>query len=194
LQAQTSKSQIIGLANTGQDAINSIKQAAEFGILKKQKMAALLIFLTDVKGIGLDTAQGLLTTTGFYWNRTPETRVWSERFFKLHGAMPTMVQASVYSAISNYLKAVTMAGTDDSAAVRAELGEMTIDDFFTKDGRVLPNGLMSHDMYLVEVKKPSESKGPWDLLKVIRTIPANQAWIPLSESKCPLLRKDHTAG
>lgn len=191
LQAQSSGAEVIGLANTGQDAINAIKQAATFGITRHgQRLASLLIFLTDIKSIGLQTGQGLLTTTAFYWNRNDATRQWSERFFKAHGTMPTMVQASVYSAIHTYLEAVKKAGTDDSDAVRAQLGKMTINDFFVHGGHILVNGLMKHDMYLVKVKKPSQSEGPWDLLEVVDTIPADKAWIPLSQSKCRLVGKE----
>ena len=188
LQAQSSGADVIGLANAGQDTVNAIKQANQFRIVQSgQKLAGMLVFITDVHSMGLDIAQGLQFTTAFVWNQNDETRAWSERFYERHGAMPTMVQAGVYSAVTNYLKAVKETGTDDSDTVRAKLGEMTLNDMFVKNGSILPNGTMLHDMYLVEVKKPSESESEWDLLRVVSKIPAEQAFIPLSESKCPLV-------
>lgn len=188
LQAQSSGADVIGLANAGQDTVNAIKQANQFRIVQSgQKLAGMLVFITDVHSMGLDIAQGLQFTTAFVWNQNDETRAWSERFFERHGAMPTMVHAGVYSAVTNYLKAVKETGTDDSDTVRAKLGEMTLNDMFVKDGSILPNGTMLHDMYLVEVKKPSESESEWDLLRVVSKIPADQAFIPLSESKCSLV-------
>lgn len=188
LQAQSSGADVIGLANAGQDTVNAIKQANQFRIVQSgQKLAGMLVFITDVHSMGLDIAQGLQFTTAFVWNQNDETRAWSERFYERHGAMPTMVHAGVYSAVTNYLKAVKETGTDDSDTVRAKLGEMTLNDMFVKNGSILPNGTMLHDMYLVEVKKPSESESEWDLLRVVSKIPAEQAFIPLSESKCPLV-------
>lgn len=188
LQAQSSGADVIGLANAGQDTVNAIKQANQFRIVQSgQKLAGMLVFITDVHSMGLDIAQGLQFTTAFVWNQNDETRAWSERFFERHGAMPTMVHAGVYSAVTNYLKAVKETGTDDSDTVRAKLGEMSLNDMFVKNGSILPNGTMLHDMYLVEVKKPSESESEWDLLRVVSKIPAEQAFIPLSESKCPLV-------
>ncbi|MFO7527817.1 MAG: ABC transporter substrate-binding protein [Marinobacter sp.] len=188
LQAQSSGADVIGLANAGQDTVNAIKQANQFRIVQSgQKLAGMLVFITDVHSMGLDIAQGLQFTTAFVWNQNDETRAWSERFHERHGAMPTMVHAGVYSAVTNYLKAVKETGTDDSDTVRAKLGEMTLNDMFVKNGSILPNGTMLHDMYLVEVKKPSESESEWDLLRVVSKIPADQAFIPLSESKCPLV-------
>ncbi|MBD3641577.1 MAG: ABC transporter substrate-binding protein [Marinobacter sp.] len=188
LQAQSSGADVIGLANAGQDTVNAIKQANQFRIVQSgQKLAGMLVFITDVHSMGLDIAQGLQFTTAFVWNQNDETRAWSERFHERHGAMPTMVHAGVYSAVTNYLKAVKETGTDDSDTVRAKLGEMTLNDMFVKNGSILPNGTMLHDMYLVEVKKPSESASEWDLLRVVSKIPAEQAFIPLSESKCSLV-------
>ncbi|WP_372985739.1 ABC transporter substrate-binding protein [Marinobacter sp.] len=188
LQAQSSGADVIGLANAGQDTVNAIKQANQFRIVQSgQKLAGMLVFITDVHSMGLDIAQGLQFTTAFVWNQNDETRAWSERFHERHGAMPTMVHAGVYSAVTNYLKAVKETGTDDSDTVRAKLGEMTLNDMFVKNGSILPNGTMLHDMYLVEVKKPAESESEWDLLRVVSKIPAEQAFIPLSESKCPLV-------
>ncbi|MCR8914379.1 ABC transporter substrate-binding protein [Marinobacter panjinensis] len=188
LQAQSSGADVIGLANAGQDTVNAIKQANQFRIVQSgQKLAGMLVFITDVHSMGLDIAQGLQFTTAFVWNQNDEARAWSERFFERHGAMPTMVHAGVYSAVTNYLKAVEETGTDDSDTVRAKLGEMTLNDMFVKNGSIMANGSMLHDMYLVEVKKPEESESEWDLLRVVSKIPAEQAYIPLSESKCSLV-------
>lgn len=188
IQAKASGAEVIGLANAGGDAINTIKQAQSFGIVDQgQQLAGLLIFITDVKALGLKTAKGLKFTTAFYWDRTDATRKWSKRFFEKHGAMPTMVHAGTYSAVTTYLKAIKKAGTDDSDAVRKAMGNMTINDMFTQGGHILPNGSMVHDMYLVQVKSPEESKGPWDLLKVLDTIPGEKSYISLSESACPRL-------
>ncbi|MDN6321023.1 MAG: ABC transporter substrate-binding protein [Marinobacter sp.] len=188
LQAQSSGADVIGLANAGQDTVNAIKQANQFRIVQGgQKLAGMLVFITDVHSMGLDIAQGLQFTTAFVWNQNDEAKEWSERFSERQGAMPTMVQAGVYSAVTNYLKAVKEAGTDETEAVRATLGEMTLNDVFVKDGKIAANGSMLHDMYLVEAKKPSESESEWDLLKVISRIPADQAYIPIDESKCSLV-------
>lgn len=188
LQAQSSGADVIGLANAGQDTVNAIKQANQFRIVQSgQKLAGMLVFITDVHSMGLDIAQGLQFTTAFVWNQNDETTAWSERFYERHGAMPTMVHAGVYSAVTHYLKAVEETGTDDSDTVRAKLGEMTLNDMFVKDGTIMANGSMLHDMYLVEVKKPEESESEWDLLRVVSKIPADQAYISLSESKCPLV-------
>lgn len=188
IQAKSSGAEVIALANAGADTVNAIKQANAFNIVAGgQQLAALLMFITDVKALGLKTAQGLKFTTAFYWAQDKEARKWSKRFFEKHGAMPTMVQAGVYSATLSYLKAVKKAGTDDSDAVRKALGNMTINDIFVDHGDILPNGLMMHDMYLVQVKSPEKSSGEWDLLNVLETIPGEKAFIPLSESKCALL-------
>lgn len=188
LQAQSSGADVIGLANAGQDTVNAIKQANQFRIVQSgQKLAGMLVFITDVHSMGLEIAQGLQFTTAFVWNQNEETKAWSDRFNKIHGAMPTMVQAGVYSAVTNYLKAVKEAGTDETEAVRAKLGEMTLNDMFVKGGKIAPNGSMLHDMYLVEAKKPSESESEWDLLRVISKIPADQAYISMEESKCSLV-------
>ncbi|HET8791359.1 MAG TPA: ABC transporter substrate-binding protein, partial [Modicisalibacter sp.] len=188
IQAKSSGAEVIALANAGSDTVNAIKQAHSFGIVEQgQQMAGMLVFLTDVKALGLETAQGLQFTTAFYWDRTDKAREWSQRFFEKHGAMPTMVQAGVYSATLSYLEAVKKVGTDDADAVREALGNMTINDMFVQGGDILPNGLMTHDMYLVKVKSPEQSEGPWDLLEVVATIPGEKAFIPLSESACPLV-------
>src|ERR1035438_3969477 len=190
LQAQSSGAQIIGLANAGGDTINAIKQAREFGIGQKgQRLVGLLIFDTDIKSLGLNVAQGMQFTSGFYWDRDDATRAFAKRFFALHKAMATMAQAGAYSAAMNYLKAVKAAGTDDPDAVIAKLKSMDISDFFAVHGKIRIDGRMVHDMYLMEVKKPSESKGEWDLLKIIKTVPGDEAFMPLSESTCPAVKK-----
>jgi branched-chain amino acid transport system substrate-binding protein len=189
LQAQASGAKIIGLANAGADTINAIKAAQEFGVVQAgQKIAGLLVFLTDVHSLGLEAAQGLQLTTGFYWDRDDETRAWSKRFFDRTGAMPTMVQAGVYSSLMHYFKAIEATGTDDTATVRAKMGEMPINDFFARNGHIRADGRMVYDMLLAEVKSPEESKGPWDYYKILRVIPGEEAYGPLSESTCPLIK------
>ncbi len=188
LQAQSSKAKIVGLANAGLDTTNSIKQAAEFGIVKGgQKLAGLLMVLSDVHGLGLETAQGLVLTEGFYWDRDDKSRAFGERFMQRTGRMPNMIQAGTYSATLSYLKAVKAAGTKDSDAVAKKLKELPVDDAFAK-GKVLENGRMVHDMYLFEVKKPSESKKPWDYYKQLATIPGDKAFFTAKESGCPLTK------
>ncbi|MGJ4913526.1 ABC transporter substrate-binding protein [Bradyrhizobium sp. HKCCYLRH2060] len=188
LQAQSSKAKIIGLANAGLDTTNSIKQAAEFGIVKGgQKLAGLLMTLSEVHGLGLEAAQGLILTEGFYWDRDDKSRAFSERFMKRTGRMPSMIHAGTYSATLSYLKAVKAAGTKDSDAVAAKLKELPVDDAFAQ-GKVLANGRMVHDMYLFEVKKPSESKKPWDYYKQLATVPGDKAFFSAKESGCPLTK------
>jgi branched-chain amino acid transport system substrate-binding protein len=190
LQAQSSKAKVIGLANAGADTTNSIKQAAEFGIVRGgQKLAGLLIFINDVNTLGLEAAQGLLLTNAFYWDRNDESRAWAERFFQRTGKMPNMTQAGIYSSTTHYLEAVAAAGTDETKAVMEKMRANQIDDFFVKNGKIREDGRMVHEMYLYEVKKPTESKKPWDYYKLVATIPADQAFQPLSESKCPLVKK-----
>lgn len=194
LQAQASKAKIIGLANAGGDTTNTIKQAAEFGIVKGgQKLAALLLFLTDVKAIGLETAQGLNFTETFYWDMNDQTRAFSKRFSARmkNSAPPTMVQAGVYAGVRHYLKALDALGGNphDGVKVVEKMKSMpTEDDLFGK-GEIQPNGRTIHNAYLFEVKKPSESKGPWDFYKLVGTVPGDQAFTPLSDSKCALLKK-----
>ena len=188
LQAQSSKAKIIGLANAGLDTTNSIKQAAEFGIVKGgQKLAGLLMTLAEVNGLGLDAAQGLVLTEGFYWDHDDKARAFSERFFKRTGRMPSMIHAGTYSATLSYLKAVKAAGTKDSDAVVKKLKELPVDDAFA-EGKVLANGRMVHDMYLFEVKSPSESKKPWDYYKLLATVPGDKAFFTAKESGCPLTK------
>jgi branched-chain amino acid transport system substrate-binding protein len=190
LQAQSSKAKVVGLANAGGDTINSIKQAAEFGIVRAgQKMAGLLVFINDVNTLGLEAAQGMLLTDAFYWDRNDESRAWAQRYFQRMNKMPNMVQAGIYSATRHYLEAVEAAGTDETSAVMAKMRAAPINDFFVKNGKIREDGRMVHDMYLYEVKKPSESTRQWDYYKFVATIPADQAFIPLSESKCPLVKK-----
>jgi branched-chain amino acid transport system substrate-binding protein len=194
LQAQASKAKIIGLANAGGDTTNSIKQAAEFGIVKGgQKLAGLLLFLTDIKAIGLETAQGLNFTETFYWDMNDQTRAFSKRFSERlkSGAPPTMVQAGVYAGLMHYFKALDALGGNphDGVKVVEKMKSMPTDDPLFGKGEVQPNGRVIHNAYLFEVKKPSESKGPWDFYKLVGTVPGDQAFTPLAESKCALLKK-----
>jgi branched-chain amino acid transport system substrate-binding protein len=190
LQAQASKAKVIGLANAGGDTVNAIKQGAEFGIMKSgQKMSPLLAFVTDIDSIGLETAQGLLLAEAFYWDLNDDTRAFSKRFMERVKRVPTSAQAGVYSSVTHYLKAVKAAGTTDSAAVMKVMKETPINDFFAKNGRIREDGRMVHDMYLFEVKKPSESKGRWDDYKLLTTVSGNDAFQPLEQSRCPLVKK-----
>src|SRR5690348_1933255 len=190
LQAQASKAKVIGLANAGGDTTNSIKQAAEFGIVKGgQSLAGLLVFLSDVHGLGLDKAQGLVLTETFYWDLNPATRAWSKRFASLDGGKyPTMNHAGVYSAVLHYLKAVDAAKTDDGTKVIAKMKEMPTDDPLFGKGRVRQDGRKIHPAYLFEVKKPAESKYPYDYYKLRATIPADQAFRPEKDGGCPLVK------
>jgi branched-chain amino acid transport system substrate-binding protein len=190
LQAQTSKAKVIGLANAGGDTVNSIKQAAEFGITAGgQKLAGLLVFISDVNSLGLQTAQGLVLTESFYWDQNDETRAWTKRFMAESKKVPTMVQAGVYGEVTHYLKAIEAAKTDDAKAVMAKMRELPINDFMTKNGKLREDGRVMRDMYLFQVKAPSESKYPFDYYKQLAVIPAEQAFRPLSESECPLVKK-----
>ncbi len=189
LQAQASKADVIALANGGSDTSNSLKQAQEFGLTKTAKIAALAIFITDVHAVGPQQAQGLLLTTGFYWDRTDATRAWSQKFFQRHGAMPTMSQAGVYSAVMHYLKAIDAAKTDDAMPVVAKMKATRVNDMFAENGVVREDGRMVHDMYLVQVKAPADVKKPWDYYKVLRTVKGDDAFRPLAESECPLVKK-----
>ncbi|MEO0002935.1 MAG: hypothetical protein RLZZ22_627, partial [Pseudomonadota bacterium] len=189
LKAQSSGAQVIGLANAGGDTINSIKQAAEFGITPKQSLAGLLVFITDVHSLGLKNTQNMYLTEGFYWDLNNETRAWSKRFFDQHKRMPTMVQAGQYSSTMHYLKAVKAINSDDTAKVMAQMKKTPINDFFAKNGKIRDDGRMVHDMYLLQVKKPAESKTPWDYYHVKATIPAAEAFQPLSASRCALIKK-----
>ena len=190
LQAQSSKAKIIGLTNAGGDTINSIKQAAEFGIVKGgQNLAGMLVFLPDVHALGLDKAQGLLLTETFYWDLNDNTRAWSKRFAAANGGkMPSADHAGVYSGVLHYLKAVDAAKTDDGAKVVAKMKELPTDDILFGKGTVRADGRKIHPAYLFEVKKPSESKGPYDYYKLVATIPANEAFRPMAEGGCSLVK------
>ncbi|MEN9316652.1 MAG: hypothetical protein RIS35_3045 [Pseudomonadota bacterium] len=189
LTAQQSKADVIALANGGQDTVNAIKQAGEFGILgSKQIVVPMILFINDVHSLGLKAAQGLMLTEGFYWNRNEKTRAWSRRYFERMKKMPSMVQAGVYSSVWNYLLAIERAGTDEAADVMKALKSVEIDDGLFK-GRIRDDGKFAHDMLLMQVKTPAESKEPWDYYHVRGVIPAEQAALPLSQSKCRLVKK-----
>jgi branched-chain amino acid transport system substrate-binding protein len=190
LQAQSSKAKIIGLANAGGDTTNSIKQAAEFGIVKGgQNLAGLLVFLTDIHALGLPTAQGLILTNTFYWDMNDQSRAFAKRFAERDkGIHPTMVHAGVYASVLHYLKAVEALKSDDGTKVIAKMKEMPTDDPLFGKGTIRADGRKIHPAYLVEVKKPAESKGPWDYYKVRATIPAEQAFRPLNAGECPLVK------
>jgi branched-chain amino acid transport system substrate-binding protein len=190
LQAQSSGAKILGLANAGGDLINSVKQAKEFGLTESgQTLAGLLVFISDVHSLGLETTQGMYLTEGFYWDLDDKSRAWSKGFMDKHKKMPTSVQAGVYSSIYNYLKSVEATGTDDPAAVTQHLRSSTINDPIIRNGKLREDGRLVHDMYLLQVKKPSESKKPWDYYTVKQTIPGDQAFRPLAQSECPLVKK-----
>jgi len=194
LQAQASKAKIVGLANAGGDTINSIKQAAEFGIVKSgQNLAGLLVFITDVKALGLQTAQGLIFTESWYWDLNDTNRKWAARYQAAHPKkiLPTMIHAGVYAAVTHYLKALEAVKSDaDGKAVVAKMKEIPTDDPLFGKGTIRADGRKIHDMYLFEVKKPAESKGEWDLYKLRATIPAAEAFRPLAEGNCPLVVKN----
>ncbi|WNV11186.1 ABC transporter substrate-binding protein [Tardiphaga sp. 709] len=190
LQAQNSKAEVVAFANAGQDTDNSIKQSGEFGLVKGgQKLVGLLMFDTDVHAIGLDAAQGTYLTTASYWNMDDKTRAWSKKFFERTKVMPTMIQTGVYGSVLHYLQAIKAAGTDDPAKVMAKMRELPIEDTFVHGGKLREDGRVIRDMYLARVKKPSESKEPWDYLDIVKTVKGDDAFRPISESKCPLLKK-----
>jgi branched-chain amino acid transport system substrate-binding protein len=190
LQAQASGAKVVALANAGGDMINAIKQANEFGLTRGgQKVVSLLTFITDIQSVGLTATQGLTFVTAFYWNRNDESRAWSKRFFERLKRMPTMAQAAVYSMVRHYLRAVEAAGTDEAEAVMAKMREMPVNDFYAKNGRVRLDGRMVHDMYFVQVKTPAESTEPWDYYKVLETIPGDQAFRPLDQGGCPVVKQ-----
>jgi branched-chain amino acid transport system substrate-binding protein len=186
LQAQASKAQVLGLANAGGDSDNAIKQARQFGVTKSMKLAGLLLSIDDVHAVGLEAAQGLSYTTPWVWTRTPQARAFAQRYMAQLHTMPSYIQAADYSAMLTYLKAVAAAGTTDGAKVMAVLRTMKVDDMFMQGGTLRPDGLMVHDMYLVEVKTPAESKEPWDYERVVETIPGNDAFGPAAAYGCPL--------
>jgi branched-chain amino acid transport system substrate-binding protein len=190
LQAQNSKADVVAFANAGQDTDNAIKQSGEFGLVKGgQKLVGLLMFDTDVHAIGLEAAQGTYLTTASYWNMDEATRAWSKKFFARTKGMPTMIQTGVYGSVLHYLKAIKAAGTDDPSKVMAKMRELPIEDTFVHGGKLREDGRVIRDMYLARVKKPSESKEPWDYLEIVQTVKGEDAYRPLSESKCPLLKK-----
>ncbi len=189
LKAQASGAQVIGLANAGADTINAVKQASEFGITPAQKLAGLLMFITDINSLGLKATQGMYLTEGFYWDMNDETRAWSKRYFDKQKKMPTMVQAGLYSAITHYLEAVKAVNSDDTQKVMAQMKKTPINDFYAKGGKIREDGRMVHDMYLMQVKTPAESHYPWDYYTVRATIPGAEAFEPLSQSRCPLIKK-----
>ena len=190
VQAQGSGAQVIGLANSSADTVNSIKTLNEFGVMgSKQKVVAFTVLINDIHGIGLDTAKGLQFAASFYWDRNDETRAWSRRFFDRTKRMPNMVNAGDYSATMHYLRAVKAAGSDDPDKVMAKMRELPVNDMFASNGRIREDGLHVHDVYVMEVKRPSESKGPWDYYHVRETVPGDKAYRPLSQSACPLVKK-----
>jgi branched-chain amino acid transport system substrate-binding protein len=190
LQAQSSKADVVAFANAGQDTDNAIKQSGEFGLVQGgQKLVGLLMFDTDVHAIGLKAAQGTYMTTASYWNMDDATRAWSRKFFARTGGMPTMIQTGVYGSVLHYLKAIKAAGTDDPAKVMAKMRELPIEDTFVHGGKLREDGRVIRDMYLAKVKSPEQSKEPWDYLDIVKTVKGEDAFRPLSESKCPLVKK-----
>lgn len=190
LKARASGAQAIALAVAGNDLLNAIKQAQEFGITKGgQRLVASILFIPEVDALGLNTAQGLVLTTGFYWDRDDKTREWSKKFFARHGKMPTNVQAGNYSAVTHYLKAVTAAKSTDGKVVVQKMRELPIDDFYARNATLRPDGTLVHDLLLAEIKKPSESKAKWDYYKILSVIPGKDAFLPLEQSDCPLVKK-----
>ncbi len=189
IEAERSKASVVAIANGGSDTQNAIKAANEFGLMNEKQVVALLLFLSDVHALGLKAAQGMLLTDAWYWDQNEETRAFAHRFYKITGKMPTMVQAGNYSAVLTYLKAIQAAGTDDPDAVMAAMKKMRVNDMFAKNGYVREDGRFIHDMNLVQVKSPEESKGPYDYYKIKATIPGDEAFQPLSASRCPLVKK-----
>jgi len=193
LQAQASGAKIIGMANAGADTVNTVKTAKEFGITPKQSLAGLLVFISDVHALGLENAKGMYLTTAFYWDRDDASRAFARKFQNhpdnRKKAMPTMVQAGLYSAVTHYLKAIQAAGTDDADAVIARMKATPVNDFFARNGVIGPDGLHRHDMYLARVKTPAESKYPWDYYTIVKTIPAAEAFPSVEMQKCPLVKK-----
>jgi branched-chain amino acid transport system substrate-binding protein len=191
LQAQASKAKIIGLATAGGDMINLVKQSSEFGITKGgQRLAGLLVFIADIHSLGLQAAQGMLLTAAFYWDLNDQTRAWAKKFAERYPKVPTMIHAGTYGAVTHYLKAVAAAGTDDGGAVVAKMKESPVDDFMTKGGVIRPDGRLVRDMYLFQVKAPSESRGQFDYYKLVATIPGDKAFRPLAAGGCPLVKKN----
>lgn len=189
LQAQGSGAEVVALANAGADMVNALQTASQFGLTQSgQKLAGMVVFLNDVHSMGLDVTQGLMLTTGWYWDMNDETREWANRYHKRVGRMPSMTHAGVYSSTMHYLNAVQATDSDDTQVVRAKMIETPINDMFAKNGKLREDGRMVHDMYLAQVKTPAESKSEWDLYNILRTIPADQAYRPLAESQCKLIK------
>jgi branched-chain amino acid transport system substrate-binding protein len=189
LQAQSSKADVIALANAGGDFINTVKQAGEFGITREQKLAGLIVFIADVHSLGLQSAQGLLLSSAFYWDLNDETRAWSKRFIEKTQKVPTMIHAGTYGAVMHYLKAVEAAGTLDGPTVAAKMRQMPVNDFMTRNGKIRQDGRLVRDMYLFRVKSPEESRYRFDYYKLLATIPGGEAFRPMEDGGCPLLRK-----
>jgi branched-chain amino acid transport system substrate-binding protein len=189
VRAQESGAKVVAFANSGADLVNGVKTAGEFGLTQKQQVTGLLVMINDIHAIGLKAAQGMLVTEAFYWNLNEKTRAWSRRFFEKRKRMPTMIHAGIYSAVTHYLKAIQAIGTDEAQAVMAQMRKTPVNDFFATNGRLREDGKMVHDMYLFQVKSPAESKEPWDYYKLVATIPGEQAFQPLSQSRCPLIKK-----
>jgi branched-chain amino acid transport system substrate-binding protein len=190
LQAQSSGANVIGLANAAADTVNAITTAKQFGLTDSgQNLAGLMVFINDIHALGLEATQGLQLTTGWYWDQDEKSRAWAHRFYERTKRMPTMVQAGIYSSTRHYLQAIKDAGTDEAQAVRRQMMATPVNDMFTSNGKIREDGRMVYDMYLAQVKKPAESEGEWDLYKIVRTIPADEAFRPLAESKCKLLNK-----
>jgi branched-chain amino acid transport system substrate-binding protein len=190
LQAQSSNAKVIALANTGGDVVNALKSAKEFGIGRtdKQIVTGLLIFIDNIHALGLETAQNLVFVTPFYWDQDKESREFAKRFYKRVGKMPSLTHAGNYSSTLHYLQAVKAAGTDSAVEVMRKMKDTPVNDFFSRGGKIREDGLHVHDLLLVQVKKPSESKAPWDYYKILQKIPASDAYKPLSESACPLVK------
>ncbi|MFM9895450.1 ABC transporter substrate-binding protein [Achromobacter xylosoxidans] len=186
LQAQASKAEILALANAGADATNAIKAANEFGLTKTMRLAGMIMFINDIHAMGLETAKGMYLTDSWYWNASDETRAWAQKFYERRNAMPSSLQAADYSAAIQYLRAVKATGTDDADKVLAYLRENKLDDVYIKNGVVRPDGRVVHDMYLLQVKTPEESKAPWDYFKVVQTIDGNEAFTTKAETRCAL--------
>jgi branched-chain amino acid transport system substrate-binding protein len=190
VRAAGSGANVVGIAAAGTDFVNIVKQMGEFGLARRGiQPAALLCLLTNVKAVGLEQAQGLVFTEAYYWDRNDDTRAFAERFRRIHGRPPTMFQASMWGAVTHYLKAVQAAETDAAGAVMARMREMPVNDFMTRDGRIREDGRVMRDMYLLRAKRPQDSRGEWDLLEVVQTIPAEEAFRPIAEGDCPLVRR-----
>ena len=189
LQGQASKADVIALADSGGDFINAVKQADEFGVTRGQKLAGLIVFIADIHSLGLQSAQGLMLSSAFYWDLNDETRAWSKRFIEKTKKVPTMIHAGTYGAVMHYLRAVEAAGTLDGPTVAAKMRELPVNDFMTRDGKIRQDGRLVRDMYLFRVKSPAESKYPFDYYQLLATIPGDEAFKPMEDGGCPFLKK-----